>query len=54
MDKNETILNTVNSEYLEKNIQIVKETRKKLDNVKQIITSEYAEKIGNNISCMMQ
>lgn len=54
LDKNESILNVVNKENIEKNIQNTRDIRKKLENVKQMITSEYAEKIGNNISCMMQ
>jgi hypothetical protein len=32
----------------------LKELRKKLDDLKKIITDQYAEKIGENISCIMQ
>ncbi|CAF0930059.1 unnamed protein product [Brachionus calyciflorus] len=54
LNKSDTILSTINVEFLQKNIQNLKDTRKQLDDIKKMITTEYAEKIGNNISCMMQ
>lgn len=44
----------VNSEYLMKKTSEIKQLRSKLKQIRAIISDQYAEKIGSNISCITQ
>lgn len=50
----DTLLNMVNSEQLYKKTSELRELRKKLKELKNLISDRVAEKIGSNVSCITQ
>ena len=56
IDMNDTnLLNSlVNRDYIIKKTDELKKLRKRLMEIRKFISDDYAEKIGNNISCIQQ
>lgn len=50
----DTLLSMVNSEQLHKRTSELRELRKKLKELKNMISDRVAEKIGSNVSCITQ
>lgn len=44
----------VNRDYIIKKTDELKKLRKRLMEIRKFISDDYAEKIGNNISCIQQ
>jgi hypothetical protein len=47
-------VNFINAEYVLKRTNDVKELRTKLKHIRHLIADQYAERIGDNISCITQ
>ncbi len=54
MTANDTIISLMNTDFVLRKTNELKSLRKKMDEIKKIITDQYAEKIGSNMSCHVQ
>lgn len=54
LSNNELIDSLTNTDYLIRKTNELKELKKKITEIRKMVSDEYADKIGSNISCIMQ
>jgi len=54
IDVNNDTLSIINTEYLMKKTNQLKQVKVKLEHIRKMVSDQYAERIGENISCVTQ